>query len=41
MPLSPEHQKKKKKNYLLLSLLVGFVLLVFAVTVIKMSLVTR
>ena len=38
MPYSELHNKKKKKNYAVLAALVAFIILVWAVTMLKMTL---
>lgn len=37
MPLHPEHEKKKYKNYTLLAVLVGVMALFFVLTIIKIK----
>jgi cell division protein FtsL len=37
MPLAKTHQDRKVKNYIILGLLLLFVIMVFAVTIIKMT----
>ncbi len=37
MPLSKEHEKQKVKNYTMLAVLVGLVLIFFIATIVKYS----
>ena len=37
MPISEEHHTKRKKNLILLAILVAFILIMFAITILKMS----
>lgn len=37
MPKSEMHQKQKKKNYILLAILVGVIAMLYALTVVKLG----